>query len=78
MMNNVCGICLEVGLSLPPTPTLGIASSLGQFLEQRSDLVTLLINITQWLLSRSYKVLPGWPLGSSLSPITSAGQPPRP
>lgn len=59
MINNVCGICLKVGLFLPPTPTLGIASSLGQFLEHRSDLVTLLINITQWLLIRSNKVLLG-------------------
>lgn len=78
MINKVCNICLEVCLSLPPTRTLRIASSLGQFLEHRSDLVIILISITQWLLCRSYEVSPDLALGSSPSPITSAAQPPRP
>lgn len=78
MINNVCSICLEVCLSLPPTRSLRIASSLGQFLEHRSDLVIILITITQWLLCRSDEVSPGLALGSSPPPITSAAQPPRP
>lgn len=69
---------LEVCLSLPPTRTLRRASSLGQFLEHRSDLVIILISIIQWLLCRSYEVSPDLALGSSPLPITSAAQPPRP
>lgn len=75
MINKVCSICLEVCLSLPPSRTLRIASSLGQFLEHRSDLVIILISIIQWLLCRSYEVSPDLALGSSPSPITSAAQP---
>ena len=78
MINIVCSICLEVCLCLPPTRSLGIASSLGQFLEHRSDLVIILITITQWLLCRSDEVSLGLALGSSPPPITSAAQSPRP
>lgn len=65
MINDVCSICLEVCLCLPPTRSLGIASSLGQFLEHRSDLVIVLTTITQWLLCRSDEVSLGLALGSS-------------
>lgn len=74
---NVFNICLKVCFSLPlssslPPPTFSMASSLAQFLAHRSDLVTLLINITQGHLRKPYDVLPGLAPSSSPSLIPSA------